>query len=679
MSVAAAHRGAVTVAARRRSPPVVTAATCSRYDFQPETVAWLARLPASPALEQRNRVAVNRVIRRLKEHTAGGATWAKFLRLHLPCDTSAQSLVDIAGAASMTSFGSLGFVEDNGFVGNVAGQGYARTGFTAVVAHQTSFTLGFWCLAINAGGTVDLGCTQSGHLLALRAINSNQAQVWIHSNTVASVPVAKGTGFLSASLIGSTLTVAKGRQQTTFTRASTGLCANELCLLRTGTSGTLSANMIGPWWACYPALTPEELDFLYGVIFDYLVEVDAIEFDDSEQQPNYGANIWTASTINQVVPAGTKISQQSRVPLNNTEAGTDYAYYPVSYGFVANAASSRNSTWTGGKILGLVSARRWQDVSDPTRQLNIRATALVPGVRNTAGRELRQEYSSPALSDVGDRLQAMFLEGYSLAAIAAYARANGYPGAVDTCTTGPVLTWAAAEARKDDATLWTRPALYTGGSWDVSTDVVVLPQYSANDLAVPALWGGIGYDYEKQDGPRKGMAPTPADRTPAMMVAQMSAMAALVKARPNAAFGNRFDVYPNNLLADTQVATFLNADTLPLLHADTNIDSIAIMCAPDGSGRKYDGDMRREIDEQLALFGPSLDKRRVAITLGMGAETQTLTVADAGIVNAELVAADAAGTPYALVHVWPWNGTVGGGSTNPYNQALAAAFQLTLP
>lgn len=651
--------------------PAILRGPVGTWDLEAETYAWLARLPGSPVLERRNVIAANRVVAGLK---ALGC-WSSIKRFILPGDTAGQSVISL-GSGTETIVGAPSHVPDTGFQHSASVSGYLNSGYQFDNTTYLDFSMFEWCIDGTAGAYTDIGATLSGNIIAIRPMDSGLLRVWAHSTAAITMPVTTPKGFSAVTRVGTTVKVQRGASIAASVQAASGLCSNVVCVGQLGTTGAKSPNLIGAHGTFSPALTDDQAKGVYALLLGYYQELSVLEADDQPPQPIYGPSVWTPSTIDLVTPAGLRIIQQDTIPL--TAGDASYQYYPITLGQVGNVAGSKGATQSAIKALHMQFARRWQDRANPGRQSSTKPTFLVPSVRNTAGLLLAQEYSSPAKRDAADVIHAMWMVGHSDSAIVAYAQANGFPGAVAGFASGDVLSYGAATARKDDGTLWPQAAFNTNYAAVVCTDKVILPQWRANDFTTAAAFGGLLYDFERADGPRAGLAPNATDSTAAQTQAVVLAVANAVKTSPLAGIGKLFVLYSNNLLAASQLATFLNASTLAVIAASADVDAVPILLNPPGRDRVNPA-IQDEIDGQLAIIGASVPRSKILVTVQTGPIGQTMPEADAAVIRTNLLAASAAGDGFWGVDIWPNGADQTGGSDNPHQRIQAAIFGLTFP
>ncbi len=564
-------------------------------------------------------------------------------------------------------------------------QGFAGNGVDAALEHGIDYagdlphflehdhSLWLWCMSDDPGATIEVGA-YGGSMLALRARDALTASFWSCSNSVNTMSVTSGRGFMGLSRKSATgFSGFKNATSTSFTRATDGIPTAKVSVLRISDGLKFSPNQLA-WWAIGGGLTEEQGTQLYDCMRTFLIGVGAVDPNDLDVPEVIGPNHFTAAMINDVTPAGLFVEQQVAPPASNSVTEATYAYFPLDTSTSLNALASSASTWDGSVISPprpvrkkvMVFTARKHD--DPT-QFNRNAVPPYPRIYNSAGNSCRFEYPGGlAMAMAAEEAQCMYACGYPKRGDGTF---DGYLDVLaaagftvdDSLTTGDCMThdaWAA-----DPDALFPYDALYyTGALIKVTHDKVWLPRARLVDMAFDAY--GIFNDMEAQDG-----------RTPDQAKAQILKLAARCAAK-----GFAYDLYTNPLNGSAQAFNGLDVSNLSDIINDPNVARVSIL-AWDGN---LEGDIEKSILDQLQLLkGPSgtvpIPYHKLTIAVGIGASGQEMSMASATVVRSFITGRDDDGTPnpakaFGGVNFWRGGGIPGGDITRPYNQVIATVLGL---
>jgi len=565
-------------------------------------------------------------------------------------------------------------------------QGFAGNGVDAALEHGIDFagdlahflehdhSLWLWCLSDEPGASIEVGANGGGSQLALRVRNGLSASFWSCANTVNSLSVASGRGFMGLSRqSASEFYGFKKSAATSFTRTTDGIPTSKVSVLRISNGSVFSPNRLA-WWAIGGGLTPLQGTQLYDCMRTFLIGVGAIDASDDDEPEVIGPNHFTPAMINDVTPAGLFVEQQAGPPANNTVTETSYAYFPLDTSTSQNAVASSTSTWDGSTLSPPRPVRKkltlWapRKHDDPT-QYNRAAMAPYPPIFNSAGNACRFEFPGGlAKAMAAEEAHAMYACGYPKHDDGSF---DGYLDVLaaagfsvdDSLSAGDCMTHDAWAADPDG--LFPYDAIYyTGALIKVAHDKVWLPKARLVDMAFDAY--GIFNDMEAQDG-----------RTPAEAKAQILKLAGRCAAK-----GFAYDLYTNPLNAGSQSHNGLDASNLSDIVNDANVSRLSIL-AWDGN---LEGDIERSILNQLQLLkGPSgtvpIPYSKLTMIVGIGASGQEMTTASAVVVRSFITGRNDNGTPdpakaFGGVNFWRNGGIAGGEITRPYNQVVATVLGL---
>lgn len=322
-------------------------------------------------------------------------------------------------------------------------------------------------------------------------------------------------------------------------------------------------------------------------------------------------------THSDVADLSFRVMMQARAPVNATESANTYAYWPLT-----DAASQQSLIHNpaDGTIWG---GKRWHFlwICGDTGGWNKRAELIHPEIKTTydgAGYVCRHEFSSLAKAQLASRLQWLFSLGKPLGELQDMAAAGG------------VQFIAHATLAANPNQYFTQASVFGPGSWRVSRDIIYIPTWRICD----AGGEGIVADYEVQDG-----------RTEAQTTAYVEQFA-----QDCHDYGFKAYLYSNPLNAGVQQYSGIG-DNVPDLHAAVDFMGPAVYArVPEGANG-----ILQAYDNQMAMFGGSLNTSKIALTVGLGLYPNATSLSDMQGLNANIT-----GDGIAMAMVWRYFAPQGG-------------------
>lgn len=196
------------------------------------------------------------------------------------------------------------------------------------------------------------------------------------------------------------------------------------------------------------------------------------------------SNFFTKATSSQTTPrAPMRVIQSAAPPASDAVTEATYKYFPLNVAMTQDIASAKTSTWTGGAVQYLLWCNRWNNGH------NKKPNRTNPVV-TTGGTETWLDYSSIAKANAATLARASYASGY--------AATDGGDGWQEICDAAGLVcvTWATFNADPSAYGLTTRTV--NGVTYQVVTDVCVLPADRLCDCLIPDK--ELCFDYEPQDG-----------------------------------------------------------------------------------------------------------------------------------------------------------------------------------
>lgn len=630
--------------------------------FDPDTRAYLARLPVKPSWQFCN--AIDRFIKRGKSV----GWWYDHTAIYCFAGPTVACGVINLKSASWSSGSIGGTYEFAAYTGTRTNglDGYIDPNLPwASIDSATLNQHGLWAMIGSAGSStgMQMGASGGDNEIAFRAMNGVNANFFDGAVSSDLMPTISSIGFTGLFRNNSATYQARQRgAETAFTRAApTAWPTQRPGIGRLGTGSTFVASqfIMAGFLGGSATLGSQTLrDDLEAAVVDFAIYLGIITNEDlNPEAPSVilpGKFSATGSySIAAVTPSNLRVMQQFPPPMA-ADDNTTYAYF---YGTdfattqIGKLATNDNTAVSGHAWLWAMRPN-----TDPNRQPN---PLFAAGFRVTLGdgsdKAPAMEFSTLAIAQAATLAYAAYLTGHA----AHEAGGTGYADYWNAAGRPDSTIYTNAYASANASTIFTRtPTKGSGTDQICSLDTLTLPPARASDAPLANMQRGILFDYE------------PAiDMTAAETIAYTDAVCDIIQA---AGFEALF--YPNDWNGGNGAKEQLN-DPAVAQHIYAKWDWMGVVAWP----RNNVNDVRQAVINQLALLAPSSTFAKVQLIVGMGQTAgNRITEAQATILRGFLDGTDAymAGRKIRFLNIWRYYGVAGGIDTT-YNRVLTILGGLT--